>query len=108
MIAKLGLVLILGLSSGSARCAEGSTPDDYITIRNGSSQTVRTLVVQGEYSGRRTVPIVMPSGARNAGPGVGQCIDGPMIALDEEGEEIDRVEPPLCKGETWIIRDHQD
>jgi hypothetical protein len=33
----------------------------------------------------------------------GGCTSKPLVAKTESGEVVERIEPPLCRGDTWRI-----
>lgn len=43
------------------------------------------------------------AGATAVAAGAPDCTAHPVVARTDDGTEIARREPPICKGDTWVI-----
>ncbi len=58
-----------------------------------------------------------PAGERDLGPvppgsvvrvvGTPECTDQPLIARNDQGEEVARREEPICRGDTWVVEEEE-
>lgn len=96
LCALLGILLLI------AACDFGEYPEDAITIRNESSQTIEI------------VAIVRPDDEqliRTLDPGLGtrfrdDCLDPDLEARTTDGQVVARRDGPFCRGDSeWVIKD---
>lgn len=98
-------VVALGLLANAPCGDRGPTP---VIVRNESSLHVYIHVVGPAGRERGSIYELGPRSEDliHQPPSVaGGCTRQVLIARTKEGREIDRVEPPLCGGETWVIGD---
>lgn len=108
-IATLAM-LALAMSMEGGPCGDrGPTP---VVVRNESNADVFIKVV-GASGSERDTHTAVAAGAEGFvhelpsadAAGAGTCTTRVLVARTGHGREIDRVEPPLCRGDTWIIGD---
>ena len=74
-----------------------------VNFVNGSDDTVQVVYVP--QAGREFVLIeywIGPGGSASTIEAL-PCTAGTLIARNEAGQEVDRLDEPLCRGETWRI-----
>lgn len=76
-----------------------------VSIINGTDETVTVVVLYPEPAGESKLVTYRPgeSSVENRMVGEGGCTRADMVALAEDGREIDRQPAPICTDEEWRI-----
>jgi hypothetical protein len=99
-------VLLTCLALGSSGCLKWEpTNTEGVSISNGTDETVTVVVLYPEPADDLELVTYRPgeSSVENSMIGEGGCTHTDMVALAEDGREIDRQPAPICLDEEWII-----
>lgn len=77
----------------------GSPPISFV---NNTDETVQVVSLP-PAGGEVILGNAMEPGRSSGRSDIGPCTTGALVARNEAGEDVDRLDEPLCQGETWWI-----
>lgn len=80
-----------------------------LNVRNDTGEQLRLSIETGAGDIERgdLDPGVEGDVSVPAGGPASDCWMSPWVARTETGVEVDRMEPPICPGDTWVIKDRR-